>query len=103
MIESLRTTQIAFFRFSTPSGFLGVEGLGGQRRGTKIISRYQTLVSSLPREAVFLHRQPKTEFITGPHRQRSLVTTRQIPLGPSLGKQNIQIKDVYSSKIEILS
>ena len=31
-----------------------------------IVSRYQTLVSSLPREAVFLHRRPKTEFITGP-------------------------------------
>ena len=32
MIESLRTTQIAFFRFATPSGFLG-----GRRRGTKSI------------------------------------------------------------------
>ena len=30
-----------------------------------IVSRYQTLVSSLPREAIFLHRRPKTEFITG--------------------------------------
>ena len=37
MIESLRTTQIAFFRFVTPSGFLvwGGEG-GGRRRGTKV-------------------------------------------------------------------
>ena len=26
MIESLRTTQIAFFRFATPSGFLGGGG-----------------------------------------------------------------------------
>ena len=32
MIESLRTTQIAFFKFATPSGFLG-----GRRRGTKSI------------------------------------------------------------------
>ena len=29
-----------------------------------IVSRYQTLVFSLPREAVFLHRRPKTEFMT---------------------------------------
>ena len=28
MIESLRTTQIAFLRFATPSGFLG--GGGGE-------------------------------------------------------------------------
>ena len=32
MTESLRTTQIAFFRFATPCGFLG-----GRRRGTKSI------------------------------------------------------------------
>ena len=32
MIESLRTTQIAFFRFATPSGFLGE-----RRRGTKSV------------------------------------------------------------------
>ena len=36
MIESLRTTQIAFLRFATPSGFLGGGG-GGRRRGTKSI------------------------------------------------------------------
>ena len=30
-----------------------------------IVSQYQTLVSSLPRGTVFLHRRPKTEFITG--------------------------------------
>ena len=30
-----------------------------------IVARYQTLVSSIPREAVFLHRRPKTEFMTG--------------------------------------
>ena len=29
------------------------------------LSRYQTLVSSLLRRTVFLHRRPKTEFITG--------------------------------------
>ena len=86
MIESLRTTQIAFFRFAAPSGFLGA---GVETRNKKysckgpckekscetifenIVSRYQTLVSSLPREAVFLHRRPKTEFITEPHRQPS--------------------------------
>ena len=32
MIESLRTTQTAFFRFATPSGFLR-----GRRRGAKSI------------------------------------------------------------------
>ena len=72
MIESLRTTQITFFRFATPSGFLGEEeGGGGRRRGAEysckgpckgksyetiyenIVSRYQTLVSSLPQGTVF--------------------------------------------------
>ena len=78
MIESLRTTQIAFFRFATPSGF----SRGAETRYKKysckspckiksyeticenIVFRYQTLVPSLPREAVFLHRRPKTEFMT---------------------------------------
>ena len=31
-------------------------------------------MSPLPREAVFLHQRPKTEYITGPHRQRSKKT-----------------------------
>ena len=30
-----------------------------------IVSRYQTLVSSLPREAVFRRRRPKAHFMTG--------------------------------------
>ena len=30
MIESLQTTQIAFFRFATPSGFLGGGGGGDE-------------------------------------------------------------------------
>ena len=69
MIESLRTTQRAFFRFATPSGFLG--GGGAETRYKRysckgpckgksyetifenIVSRYQTLVSSLPRGTVF--------------------------------------------------
>ena len=38
MIESLRTTQIVFFRFATPSGFVGGgKGGGKRRRGTKSI------------------------------------------------------------------
>ena len=38
-----------------------------------IVSRYQTLVSSLPQGTVFLHRRPKTDFITGkPSKKRSL-------------------------------
>ena len=85
MIESLRTTQITFFRFATPSGFLGGAGTRYKKYSCKgsckgksyeticdnIVSRYQTLVSSLPQEAVFLHRRPKTAFMTGPHRQPS--------------------------------
>ena len=69
MIESLRTTQITFFRFATPSGFLGggdevqkvfvqlgpCKGKSYETICENIVSRYQTLVSSLPREAVFLH------------------------------------------------
>ena len=35
MIESLRTTQITFFRFATPSGFLGGGGGGG---GDEVLS-----------------------------------------------------------------
>ena len=92
MIESLRTTQIAF-RFATPSGFLV-----GLRRGTKSIRAgvrarenplkpfvrtsflgTRPLCLPSPGETVFLHRQPKTEFITWPHRQPSnniIITTR---------------------------
>ena len=80
MIESLRTTQIVFFRFATPSGFVGGGGRAGDAetrykkypcKGSckgksheticeNIFSRYQTLVSSFPREAVFLPQRPKT-------------------------------------------
>ena len=93
MIESLRTTQIAFFRFATPSGFLGgaetrykkysckgpCKGKSYETICENIVSRYQTLVSSLPREAVFLQRRPKTEFITG--RTDSPVITSVYPAG----------------------
>ena len=78
MIESLRTTQIAFSRFATPSGFLGggtrykeysckgpCKGKSYETICENIVSRYQTLVSSFPRGTVFLHRRPKTEFIIG--------------------------------------
>ena len=79
MIESLRTTQIAFFRFATPCGNSG----GAETRYKKypckgsskrksyeticenIVSRYQTHVSSLPRMTVFRLRRPKNEFMTG--------------------------------------
>ena len=75
MIESLRATQIALFRFATLSEFLEGGG-GGETRYKKysfkgpckgksygttcenIVSRYQTLVSSLPRGTVFLLRRP---------------------------------------------
>ena len=36
-----------------------------------IVSQYQTLVSSLPRETTFRHGRPKAHFMTGPHRQPS--------------------------------
>ena len=73
MIESLRTTKIAVFRFATPSGFLRGGG-GAETRYKKysckgnsyeticenIVSRYQTLVPSFLREVVFLHRRERT-------------------------------------------
>ena len=63
MIESLRTTQIAFFRLATPSGFLrGTEtrykkysckspckGKSYETICENIVSRYQILVPSVPR------------------------------------------------------
>ena len=75
MIESLRTRQMAFFRFAAPSGFpRGAEARykeysckspckrkSYETTCENTVSRYETLVS----EAVFLHRRPKTEFMTG--------------------------------------
>ena len=79
MIESLRTTQIPS---SGSQRFVGFSG-GAQTRYKKypckgsckrksyeticvnIVSRYQNLVSSLPREAVFRRRRPKAHFMTG--------------------------------------
>ena len=120
MIESLRTTQIASFKFATPSGFLRGGGGGGRRRGTKIIrarvrarenpikpfvrtSFLDTRPSCLPSpgKPFFCTEDRKPNFYLGS--TGSPETTRQIPLGPSLGKQNMQTKDVCSSKIEILS
>ena len=85
MIKSLRTTQIAFFRFATLCSFSGGEQTRYKKYPCKgsckrksyeticenIVSRNQTLVSSLPREAVFRRRRPKAHFMTGPHRQPS--------------------------------
>ena len=83
-IESLRTTQIA----SGSQRLVGFSG-GAETRYKKypckgsckrksyeticenIVSPYQTFVSSLPRMTAFRHRRPKTEFMTGPHRQPS--------------------------------
>ena len=103
MIESLRTTQIAFFRFATSSGFLGGWGETGYKKYSckgpckgksyeticeNIVSRYQTLVSFLPRGTVFLHRRPKTELKLGsPERGspvinhlRGVTRNRHVPL-----------------------
>ena len=69
MIESLRTTQIAFFSLV---GFLGGAETMYKKNPCKgsckrksyeticenVVSRYQTLVSSLPRMTVFRHRRP---------------------------------------------
>ena len=84
MIESLRKTQIISLLES--QRFWVSEGGGGGGAETRykkysckgpwkgksyetscedIVSRYQTLVSSLPRETVFPHGRPKTKFITG--------------------------------------
>ena len=103
MTESLRTTQIAFFRFATPCGFFR----GAQMRYKKypckapckrnsyeticenIVSRYQTLVSSLPRETTFRHRRQKAHFMTGPHRQPS--NEARPPPKEKLTPQNLQL------------
>ena len=79
MIEWLRTTQIAFFTFATLCGFSRGSADEVQKYPCKgsckrksyeticenTVSRYQNLVSSLPREAVFRRRQPKAHFMTG--------------------------------------
>ena len=91
-----------------------------RRRGTKIIrarvrarenpmkpfvrtSFLDTRPSCLPSPGrpFFCTEDRKPNFYLGS--TGSPVTTRQIPLGPSLGKQNMQTKDVCSSKIEVLS
>ena len=98
MIDS---SEIAFFRFATPSGFPRGVG-GGWRAETRykkysckspskrksyeticenILSWYQTLLSSLPREAVFLHRRPKTEFSPGLAGQPSNNSRRRLVEG----------------------
>ena len=64
MIQSLRTTQIAVFRFATPCGFFrGSADVYPCKTPCKrnsyeticknIVSRYQTLVSSLPGRPLF--------------------------------------------------
>jgi len=82
MIESLQTTQIAFFRFATPSGFLGGWG-GGRRRGTKSIRARDRARENPMKPFVrtsFLGTRPScppspgrpffcTDFLTEPHRQ----------------------------------
>ena len=79
MIESLRTTQIAFFRFATRCGFFrGRETRykkypckGSCKRTSyetipeKIVSRYQTLVSSLPRRPLFDTDDRKLNLLLG--------------------------------------
>ena len=81
MIESLRTTQIALWirnAFWVSGGRGGAEvrykkysckgpckGKSFETTCENIVSRDQILVTCLPRETVFLHRRPKTEFITG--------------------------------------
>ena len=82
MIESLRKTQIISLLDSQRLLGFWEAGGGGTRykkysckgpwKGKSyetccenIVSRYQTLVSSLPRQTVFLHRRPKTKFTNG--------------------------------------
>ena len=103
MIESFRPTQIAFFRFATPSGFLGEAEMRYKKYSRrcpckeksyeticeKIVSRYQILVSSLPLGAVFLHRRPKTEFITGPPGQPSNKVKQRRSVTPHFGRKKI--------------
>ena len=79
MIESLQTTQIAFFRFATPCGFFRESGdevqkvsVQGSVQGKIIWNHLWEHRFSVPDprvfpppEAVFRHRRPKTEFMTG--------------------------------------
>ena len=78
MIESLRTTQITFFRFATPSGFLGggdevqTYSCNGSCKGKSceticenIVSRYQTLVSSLPPGGLFFTQTTEKRIYDG--------------------------------------
>ena len=79
MIESLRTTQIAFFRFATPCGFFRGSGDEVQK-----VSVYGSVQEKLiwnhlwehrfsvpdprafpPPETTFRHRRPKAHFMTG--------------------------------------
>ena len=79
MIESLRTTQIAFFRFATSRGFFRGSGDEVQKVSVygsvqdKLIwnhlweHRFSVQDSRVfpPREAVFHRRRPKAHFMTG--------------------------------------
>ena len=61
MIESLRTTQVAFFRFATPSWFLGggaetrykKYSCKGTCKGKSYETIYENIVSRLPDPHVF--------------------------------------------------
>ena len=73
MIETLRTTQIAFLIRNAywASGEAEArykkylcKGKSYETTCENIVSWYQTLVSSLLREPVFQHRRPKTEMVT---------------------------------------
>ena len=52
-------------RYKKYSGKSPCRGKSYETICESIVSWYQTLVSSLPRGTVFLHRRPKTEFISG--------------------------------------
>ena len=85
VIESLRTTQIAFFRFAMLCGFfrgsadevqkVSVQGFVQEKIIWNHLWEHRFSVPEPrvfpPREAVFRRRRPKAHFMTGPHRQPS--------------------------------
>ena len=79
MIESLRTTQIAFFRFATLCGFfrgspdevqkVSVQGVVQEKLIWNHLWEHRFSVPDPrvfpPRETTFWHRRPKAHFMTG--------------------------------------
>ena len=69
-----------------------------------IVSQYQTLVSSFPRETTFRHRRPKTEFMTGPHsnNKRSLLRFRSTTAPTNRGWSTCGFSWMFTCKVMVI-